>query len=224
MKRVFWMVCALLLVAHGAASATFSYLVGDIDDFGGAIADNRSPEEAAATNGAQFTDRWSNGSGYTGFARDFFPVTFRFDLDPFEVITSMTVTVFAFGINGNDNNPEEMNFSEDALAFEGTLIPDFFLDVNQANSGEAFSASLDPSLFPLALDGVAEFSVLLNSFQGTDGPFGETAAFDHFALTVEGALPAPPPPPPAPVPAPAPLLLLPLAVAGLRLVRRRRVA
>lgn len=210
---------AFALGASAAQAAIFTYQIGDIDGFGGdPTANTQSVAEASATNGAQWTDISTGPNGNGAFTAANFPLPFTFAIDDFASITSITLGVYALGIQSNDSDPMTTDGLEDALDFEGDLVAGFFEGVDQGSSGQGLiSASLDPALFLNALDGSATFTILLNSFQGTSSPAGEPAAFDYFTLTIDGELATSAA---VPLPAAAPLLLA--GLGGLAALRRRR--
>lgn len=215
--RVLALSSLLLLGATAAQAAVFDYFVGDIDNFGGSIGtDNRSAAEAAATNGAQYTDLSDDTVGYRPFTDDNFPLTFSFDIDDLSSITSMTLSIYSLGIQTNVPLATDSQLG-DAFSFEGDILTGFFDGVDQGSSGQGLlSGAISSTLFDKALDGVAEFTLLLNSQGGLTGPLGEPAAFDYVQLTIEGE-PAVPP-----IPLPAGVILLMTGLGALGVARRRR--
>lgn len=218
MFKTITLAAVLALGASAASAAVYTYQIGDIDGFGGDFTtDNQSPAEAAATDGAQWTDIGDGPFGYTPFADDDFPLPFTFAIDDFASISAIRLEIYALGIQSNDSDPLTTGQFEDALDFEGDLVEDFFLGIDHGDSGQGLiAASLDPALFVHALDGAATFTILLNSGQGTTSPLGEPAAFDYFLLTIDGELASAD----VPLPAAAPLLLA--GLGGLAALRRRR--
>lgn len=207
---------AVLSVAGAANAATFDYIIGDIDNFGGANSgDNRSGAEFSATDGAQFTDRLSTGVG-----ESLETVNLSFNIDNFASISSMTLGVFSLGLQSNDTTVGNNVFVEDGVTFEGSLLTEFFNGVDQGPSGSGLTTgSISSSLFSKALDGQADFSILMNSRSGTGSPTGEPVAFDYFTLSIDGKLSGA-----TPIPLPASLPLLVIALGSIAALRKRKAS
>lgn len=202
--------CMIFLLGVGSANA-FTFTIGDVDEFA-----NQSTAEAAATNGAQFTDKSSSGRGAI---ETVVPITFNFA--PFSVITSATFTVRSRGIQSNDTNPSTFSLGEDGLTLDGALVSEFFAGVNPGQFGTATTTgSLNSSLFAALADGSAVFTILMNSFAGTGVANGEPVAFDFFELNIEGTLANTSV---VPVPAALPLFAGGLGLMGLVGWRRKRI-
>jgi hypothetical protein len=236
----------LSVLSSPVLGTTITYLVGDEDGFGGAFpADNRSAEEAASTNGAQLTDFSETGFGTFAFAGIGDPVFVNgvltpapgqanslfvtFDIDLFETIDSIIVSMFTLGIQ--DNPFTSATGGGDQLLFDGALVDGYFNGIDQdgfpiGTSGLVTNAISD-SLFDNALDGEVVLKILLNStvafpdgsiIINIDNPNGEPAAFDFFKLEVSGTLATTA----TDVPAPPVLSLMLLGFIGTVLAARRR--
>ncbi len=206
-KSFFLLVCLVFLIgANSAAAITFT--IGDNDGFA-----SQSAAEAAAANGAQFTDL----SNTTGTTLTTVPVIFNFS--PFLTITNAVFSVRALGIQSNDTDPNTLLSGEDGLTLDGVLVPEFFAGVDQGQSGVGtISQVLDSSFFASLADGTATFAILMNSLAGTGTPFGEPVAFDFFELTIDGT-----PVSAVPVPAALPLFATGLGILALLGWRRKRL-
>ncbi len=177
MIKIFVTTLSMVFLLGFNTVGAVTFTIGDNDNFS-----SQSAAEAAATNGAQFTDLSASGFGTS---LKTIPVVFNFT--PFSSITSAVFSVRSLGIQTNDTNPATSSFGEDGLKLDGVLVPEFFAGVEQGGTGiGTVSQVLASSFFSSLADGNAIFTILMNSKAGTSTPNGEPVAFDFFELTIEG--------------------------------------
>ena len=218
--RASWMIALLLapfFICKVAAANSIDILVGDKDGFGFGLGtcpdtgtcanlsspsiDNRSAAEAAATNGAQFTDVYSalfagEGPNTTNTGN----ITFNFT----GALADATIS-FAAGDFQSDA------FGALTASINGVSTPFFFADGRFAT--EIHSITLTPS--ELAAANLAGF-VDLNIDRGSSGDF---IAFDYFELTGDTASATTT----SAVPEPSTLALFSTGILGLAAAVRRKL-
>ncbi len=207
---------AILIVAAGNAGTIVS-LVGDSDALGtGAVPgvplpggpfDNRSPAEAAATDGSQNTDV---ATGFGGINAD---NTFvhTFTVPPGVSFAAAVLELGIAGMESNDNNPATSLFGEDALRIDGILVPEAFAGVDQGPTGyNILRINLPVFVLPQLTDGSVSVLIDLNSNAGLGRPDRvEPVFYDFSRLSMTN------------VPEPSSMVLLTIGATFMAIVNRR---
>ena len=194
MKRYPLLLAVLLSICSEISYAGPIYIdswVGDLDGLGTGVEDggsipvppvvfdNRSLQEAAAINGAQFTDISTTGGGIT---LDFVDFEHIFALDFGDRILGASLYFGLAGLEGN---------FQDNLLIDGTVIPNAFEALSQGgfDYDAAYKVDVPVNLLGVLLDGQATVRIDAN-IAGSVGCCSEPFFLDYSRLEIEVPVPA----------------------------------